>query len=62
MRGVLSMYPVKKAVFGILKAAFFLVTFVAYWFCLDEKYYRYQDAKIMADIAAEKEKHRLAGD
>ncbi|MDR1765942.1 MAG: hypothetical protein LBR77_07630 [Lachnospiraceae bacterium] len=45
---------VKDAVSGVIKVAVFLVTFVAYWFCLDEKYYRYMDAKIMADVDAAK--------
>jgi hypothetical protein len=49
---------VKKAVYGALKSAFFLVTFIAYWFCLDEKYYRSQDAQIRAGVEAEKEKFR----
>lgn len=49
---------VKKALYGVLKAAFFAVTFVAYWFCLDEKYYRYQDAKIAAGVAAAAEQHK----
>lgn len=45
---------VKKIVVGVIKAALFVITFVAYWFCLDEKYYRYIDAKIMADVDAAK--------
>jgi hypothetical protein len=51
---------VKKAVYGAIKAALFIVTFAAYWFCLDEKYYRAQDAKIMAAVEAAAEKHKKA--
>jgi hypothetical protein len=39
---------VKKAVEIVIRAALFAVTFVAYWFCLDEKYYRYLDEKMKA--------------
>ncbi|MDR1132343.1 MAG: hypothetical protein LBL15_07990 [Oscillospiraceae bacterium] len=49
---------VKKWVYGAIKAAFFMLTFIAYWFCLDEKYYRYQDTKIKARVSAAAEKHR----
>lgn len=49
---------VKKIVVGVVKAAFFAVTFTAYWFCLDEKYYRYLDAKIMAEVDAEVAKYQ----
>ena len=44
----------KKFVEGVFKSALFAVTFVAYWFCLDEKFYRYMDAKIMAKADATK--------
>jgi hypothetical protein len=44
----------KKFVEGVFKAALFAITFVAYWFCLDEKFYRYMDAKLMAKADADK--------
>ena len=48
---------VKKAMTAVIKGALFVVTFAAYWFCLDEKYYRYIDAKIIADVDAAKAAH-----
>lgn len=40
---------VKKAVEAVIKLSLFAVTFVAYWFCLDEKYYHYLDEKMKAE-------------
>lgn len=36
----------RKFLVNVCKICFFVVTFIAYWFCLDEKYYHEVDRQI----------------
>jgi hypothetical protein len=48
----------KKFVEGVFKAALFAVTFVAYWFCLDEKFYYYIHSELIAEADAYKAEYQ----
>ena len=38
----------KGLITSVVKVSFFAISFVAYWYCLDEKYYRYREQKLTA--------------
>ncbi len=43
----------KNLLTNIVKGFVFVITFVAYWYSLDEKYYRYREQKLAAAKEAE---------